>query len=206
MPQIALTTFLKLCLFSEKRKQSEYRRYLTPGDGYDFYRSLKRCVAETTYGEKTYDYCVGKYLNPLKRASERNLNREGLQSFVNWVRPLGQDFFEPPEGVASSPKGHLKVKLKPEVGIRIGAEKRVVAIWNTRTPELSQFVAGVGVQLLQSNLSAPPFDDCTFSLLDLRKNASYFAQGENPHIAKFIFDEFNWADAFFEENKKEEAA
>jgi hypothetical protein len=31
MPQIALTTFLKLWTHNSTRKESEYRKYLTPG-------------------------------------------------------------------------------------------------------------------------------------------------------------------------------
>ena len=206
MPQIALTTFLKLSLFDEKRKRREYGKYLRPGGGYDFYWSLKKCVSEMTFGGKTYDYCVGHILNPLKNAPERTNNTAGLQSFVKWLEGRDRQFFMPPEGVYASPKGHLKIKLRPEFGIFSNDQRNVVAIWNTKEPALTRFMAVVGIHLMEAKLKAVDFEDCKFTLLDLRKPFWYRSEVDQPYVAKFVVDELDWVDNFFEENEGKKAA
>jgi len=206
MPQIALTTFLKLCLLSEKRKKSEYAKYLGPGGGYDYYWSLKSCIADITFGEKTYDYCVGHTLNPLKKAAEKAHNTAGLQAFVKWLEGRPRDFFDPPEGVYASPKGHLKIKLRPEFGRISESQRSVVAIWNTNEPALTKFVAVVGIMMMSEKLQTGDFKDCKFTVLDLRKPFWYRSELPQPHVARFLAQELEWVDNFFQENVSKKAA
>ncbi len=202
IPQVALTTFLKLCMLTEAQKKSAYRKYFMPGDGYDFYWSLKKCVSKMTFEGKTYDGCVGEILNPLKNTAERKHNTDGLKEFVNWYNKWDRKFFAPPSGVYSSPKGYLKIKLKPEFGLQLPSERRVVAVWNTVKPQLTPFYGGVGIHLMNEVLKEGEFADCKFTMLDLRRPGWIVAEGLPRAIPVFLRNELAWIDNFFEEISK----
>jgi hypothetical protein len=206
MPRIALSTFLKYCLLSEKQKASSYRKYLNPGEGYDFYWSLKKCVSEITFGGHSYDHCMGTIINPLRKKVEQTHNAHGLRTFVYWLGGRERTFFAPPEATIATPKGYLSIRLKPEFGIVSDGERQIVSIWNTRTPDMTPFYAGVGIYLLEQNLCEGDFSDCKSTILDVRKHHWFRTDRIPATVPEFIEKEFVWIDKFFEDEAKKKAA
>jgi hypothetical protein len=201
MPQIGLTTFLKLFSKTTPQKMKEYGKYLTPG-GYDFYWTLKDSATALTVGGKQFSECE-KLILSMKRQSERDNNIAGLKSLSKWLdKQQNATFFEAPKAVCKSPKGHLLIKIEPEFGIKNVSERRLVTVWNAKSPDMSQTISGVGIYLMQQFLHEGEFADCKSAILDLRKNSLFVADVVPANVAMMVASEFAWVDEFFEQAKQ----
>ena len=76
MPNLSLTSFLKILSKGTPQKVQEYGKYLTPG-GYDFYWQLKEAALALTVGGEPFDRCVQSIIK-ITRDVERKHNFEGL--------------------------------------------------------------------------------------------------------------------------------
>jgi hypothetical protein len=197
VPQIALTTFLKLLTRGTPEKVGEYSKYLSPG-GYDYYWSLKAAASELTINGKPLGECEAQIKGSVRRASELEHNLSGLNSLAKWVAVQKGAFFKPPHAICWSPKKHLGVKLEPEFGLKTSEGSRIITLWNAKTSELSQRVAGVGIYLMKQHLRLDGHPNCEFSIFDLRKQRSFVALEPPTHIASMVASEFAWVDQFFE--------
>jgi hypothetical protein len=200
MPNVSLSSFLKILSQGTPQKIREYGKYLTPG-GYDFYWQLKDAAFALTVGGKTFDDCV-QPINQIKRDVERKHNYEGLKNLRKWISGQSCSFFPAPQGSCSSPKGYLKVKLEPEFGLQEGDKRRLIYIWNCKGTELKPVIAGVGIYMMQKHLAAGDYSDCSCGLLDLRKRRLFVTDSLPPGIPAMVSSEFAWVDNFFEQVAK----
>lgn len=205
MPQIALTTFLKLYSMNRLQKEREYKKYLKPGGGYDFYWTLKKSATAMTVGGKTYDESA-KIFKSISNAAEIKNNKEGLTSLDEWLGDAELKFFNPPHGAIKSPKEFLTIKLKPEFGFESSQGRRLVTIWNTKVPEITQRMAAAGIYLMDSQLRKGQFEDCACTVLNLRKKFLYITDRISDETKMSVTAELNWVDQFFEEHASEKAA
>ena len=203
MPQVALTTFLKLWSHRPGRKESEYRKYLSPG-GYDYYWSMKAGVDVLTNGGD-----LGKALSLLEglsRESERENNAHGIKTLAELLADhegKGQ-CFKAPHGSISSPLGHLTIKIEPEFGIEVeGSRRRLVALWNTKTPEMTTALAAVGFCLMFDAVVGDEFKDCSCSIYDLRQKRWLVADATTATMRAAIRRELDWVDRLFEKFRAE---
>lgn len=201
MPNIALTSFMKILSCSALQKSREYRKYLSPG-GYDFYWHLKDAAADLTILGKSFDECLEQIIQ-IKREVERTHNLHGLNSLRKWLADKKHcSFFSPPRGVCSSPKGHLTVKLEPEFGFEELGKTHLVQLWNCKGTELKPNVAAVGIYLLRQHLISDGFSETNCIILDLRKGKAFSGLAIPPNIPAVIASEFAWVDSFFEHASK----
>jgi hypothetical protein len=200
VPQIALTTFLKLLTKGTPQKASEYSKYLSPG-GYDYYWSLKDAASDHTVNGKSIDECEAQIRRSVSRPSELEHNLVGLKSLAKWAAAQKGTFFRPPHTICWSPKKQLGIKLEPEIGLKTADGTRVITLWNTKTSDLSQTMAGAGIYLMKRHLHLDDCLNCEFSILDLRKGRSFVAAELPAHIARMVASEFAWVDEFFESMK-----
>ncbi|HEX5106529.1 MAG TPA: hypothetical protein VFV87_22070, partial [Pirellulaceae bacterium] len=163
MPTISLTTFMKLCSKTPSSKATAYSKYLTPG-GYDFYQRLKVEANAATVLGKSHSDCE-EALASIANESERKHNLAGFKALVKWLITESGKFFAPPTALCESPKGFIKVRLKPEFGIETAVGRRLVTLWNTKKPELTSSIAGVGIYLMNQHLLKGDFEDCKSAVL-----------------------------------------
>jgi hypothetical protein len=104
--------------------------------------------------------------------------------------------------VCWSPKQYLAIKLDPEFGIETEEGTRIFALWNVKSPDLTQLVAGVGIYLMQQYLPLDKFINCRCTILDLRKNKLFISDKLPARVASMVASEFAWVDQFFETAKK----
>jgi hypothetical protein len=196
MPQIALTTFLKLWTHSPTRKESEYRKYLSPG-GYDYYWSMKDGAEILTSGGDLEQAL--SVLDGLSRESERENNAHGIKTLAQLLAELKGECFKAPRGSVSSPQGHLTIKIEPEFGIELeGSRRRLVALWNAKTPEMSTALAAVGFCLMFDAIVSDEFKDCSCSIYDLRQKRWLVADATTATMRAAIRRELDWVDSVFE--------
>jgi hypothetical protein len=106
----------KLWTHNSTRKESEYRKYLTPG-GYPYYWSMKAGAEVLTSGgdlERALSVVEG-----LTRESERVNNAYGIKTLAELLAEVKGKCFQAPRGSVSSPLGHLTIKVEPEFGIEL---------------------------------------------------------------------------------------
>jgi hypothetical protein len=202
MPNVSLSSFMKILSQGAPQKIREYGKYLTPG-GYDFYWRLKDAAYALTVGGQPFDKCL-QSINQIKSDVERRHNHQGFEALNKWVSGQGYSFFAPPKGSCSSPKGYLTVKLEPEFGMESGGHRRIVHIWNCKGTDLKQMTAGVGIYLMQKYLAVGAYGDCSCAILDLRKGRMFLAVKISTQIPLIVSSEFAWVDNFF--TQLEEAA
>jgi hypothetical protein len=82
VPQIGLTTFLKLLSKGTPQKAAEYGKYLTPG-GYDFYRTLKEAATAHTVGGVSLEDCAAIIKKNARRAPEIEHNIAGITALAH---------------------------------------------------------------------------------------------------------------------------
>jgi hypothetical protein len=204
MPQIGLTTFMKLWAQHPSRKEQEYRRYLTPG-GYDYYWSMKRAAAALTYGGLKVGEAL-RILAGIKREAEHQNNLAGITSLSKFLDGLDCSYFAPPRGLRTSPKGELTVKVEPQFGVKLQSERRLVTLWNTKSPEMTMPIATVGISLMFDALARDQFGDCTCSILVLRTGKWFVAERTTDEMRTAILRELEWIDRLFEKFRSERAA
>jgi len=201
MPNVSLSSFLKILSKGTPQKVQEYGKYLTPG-GYDFYWRLKDAARALTVEGKSFAECV-KPIEAISRAVEKAHNLEGLKSLQRWLEvAAAATFFRPPAANCSSPEGLMNVKLEPEFGIVIDGHRRLVQIWNSKGGTLNRTIAGAGIYLIQEYLCRAEFGDCEGAVLDLRKRELYLAAAIPPNIPMIVASELAWVDGFFKAHKK----
>jgi hypothetical protein len=200
MPNISVTSFLNIMGKGAPQKVREYGRYLSPG-GYDFYWRLKEAAYDLTVGGKPFPDCLASMLK-IKNDHERKHNIAMLESLHRWLSASEQIFFSAPKGQASSPKGHLVVKLEPEFGMVVNGERRLVQLWSNQGTALKQITAGAGIYLLTQKLSTASYSDCKCVILDLRKRQVFAADKIPAHTSTMVLSELAWADSFFEASAK----
>ena len=199
MPTIALTTFLKLCAKTPTAKATAYGKYLEPG-GYDFYWRLKAEARAMTLEGKPYFDCEQVIL-AIKNEAEREHNLAGLKSLAQWLDKEKEHlkFFAPPNAVCTSPKDHLSIRLAPEFGVQTSAGRRLVTLWNSKVPAMTQKIAAPGIYLKQQHLQTEQFSDCKCAIFDLRTASMFLSDAVPSELAATVAKELNWVDWFFEQ-------
>jgi len=199
MPAILLPTFLKLLLQSTPEKARDFRRYTRPG-GYDFYHSLKKAAHSMTVRGKGLERASLEVL-AISNDSERAHNIEALQRLGEWLKNRRGEFFEPPKALCRSPNKVLTVKLHPEFGLVHKNARMVIALWNTKEPKLTPTAAGIGIYMMQTQMKAGLFTDCTFHVLDLRENRLFGPASVPNHAASLLAAEFVLAEKLLEQDE-----
>jgi hypothetical protein len=182
-PRMALTTFLKLVMLPTNDKFQQLSKYETPG-GYDFYWSMKKAVSGIIEGKIDIEKAK-ETLDKLTNATERSHNLSGLKSAVKWLDKNPGTYFKPPSFDMKSPAGRFTIRLEPEIGHETPSGRKVIALWNTKVPELRKNTAGVGVALLTRELATGKFADCSFYILNLRTKKLWGPEcipNNAPHI------------------------
>jgi hypothetical protein len=201
MPQIALTTFLKLWSHGPTRKESEYRKYLAPG-GYDYYWSMKEGAKILTNGGELEQAL--SVVDGLTRESERENNAYGIKTLAELLAQLKGKCFEAPRGSLSSPLGHLTIKVEPEFGIELEkTRRRLVILWNSKTPEMTTALSAVGLCLMFDAVALNDFRDCSASIYDLRQRHWFIAAATTATMRNAIRRELDWVDRLFEKFRDE---
>lgn len=201
MPTLSLPAFLNIVSKGTPQKATSYGRYLSPGNGYDFYWRLKDAAEALTVKGQPFDLCI-QPLNAIKREAERKHNVEGLRSLQKILAKLDATYFASPEGRCSSPGNHLTVKLRPEFGLVKDGKRQLVQLWPSQAPGLTQTTAAIGIYLLKQHLAVGEYADCSCSILDLRRKRSYVADAIPPGVPAMVASEFAWADSFFGQQAK----
>lgn len=172
---ISFTTFLKISSLSNTSKKiSETNSLFSGGQGYDYYKNLKRLAPSIAKDETTIDE-FGKKIANLKREAERNHNLEMAKRLKKWTTKL--------DGITvldSRPSGLLKhnewkfgIRMKPELAYLKNDIQYVTYLWATKSPTLSKKVAGMGVYLLKAKLARSNWVNAKFQIYDLRKSKIY---------------------------------
>jgi hypothetical protein len=138
-------------------------------------------------------------LNGLSRETERENNAYGIKTLAELLAKLKGERFKAPRGSVSSPLGHLTIKTEPEFGIDLeGSRRRLVALWNTKTPEMTTALAAVGFGLMFDALVHDEFKDCSCSIYDLRQKRWLVADATTATMRAAIRRELDWVDRLFE--------
>ena len=193
---------MKLVSKGGPQKVAEYSKYMNSSGGYDYSWTLKDAASELTVGGKSIVECGLLIKKSITRPAEVEHNLFGLNSLSAWMSGQQGTFFKPPSAVCWSPKKHLGIKLAPEFGIMTTAGPRVVTLWNTKTPDLSQQIAGIGIYLMQHHLPLSEYQTCDCAILDLRKKKLYASIKTPANVANMVASEFAWVDQFFETIKQ----
>lgn len=201
MPTQSLNAFLKIITRTTPQKLSEYAKYQIPG-GYDFYWMLRDAAHARTVGGESPSECLQPILD-INRDVEKKHNKSAFK-VLNWwlTKENPTSFFEAPVGSIESPAGHLSVKLEPAFGYEKDGKRRLVHLWATQSPALTQNVAGCGLYLMKQNLCVDEFADCTPTILNLRKKTLITADAFHPSTTVMVASELAFADAYFNSIKK----
>jgi hypothetical protein len=197
MPTILLPTFLKFLLQPTIEKARDFRRYSQPG-GYDFYHSLKKAAHSMTVLGKRLDHASLQVL-AMSNDWERAHNVEALRRLDGWLKKRKGDFFEPPKGLWRSPNKVLTVTLRPEFGLVHKDKRKVIALWNTKDPQLTPTAAGIGIYMMQTRMKLGAFADCSFHVLDLREGRLYGPASISNHASSVLAAELALAEKLLEE-------
>ncbi len=202
MPVIGLTTFLKLCAATPTAKATAYGKYFEPG-GYDFYWRLKAMARAMTVDGIPYSECETVMLG-IKNAPEREHNLSGLKSLARWMDQEKKRvrFFAPPSAVCNSPKAYLAIRLAPEFGVETAAGRRLVTLWNSKTPAMTPKIAAPGIYLKHQYLRMGEFSDCSCAIFDLRTSSMLLADAASRQLGATVAKELAWVDWFFEQADK----
>ncbi len=172
---ISFTTFLKISSLSDTSKKiSETNGLFSGGQGYDYYKNLKRLAPSIAKDETSIDE-FEKKISSLKREAERNHNLEMAKQLRKWTSKLGDVTI-----LDSRPSGLLKpsgwkfgIRMKPELAYLKNNTQYVTYLWATKSPVLSKKVAGMGVYLLKEKLAKSNWINAKFQIYDLRKSKVY---------------------------------
>ena len=200
MPRISLSSFLKMLSKSGPQKAAEYGRYLGPG-GYDFYHSFKEQAKALTIADLAFESCA-EIIRKITNETERKHNLQCLEALDDWIGERTLSYFEAPKGVISTPKKLVAVKLEPEFGYTAETGRRLVYLWNSAEPPLTAPIAGVGVFMIQKYLCTDSYEDCSATILDVRKGKLFLSDKIPPRVEAMLNGEFAWIDGFFEEFAK----
>jgi hypothetical protein len=136
------------------------------------------------------------------RPAEIEHNLSALKSLSSWVNTYEGMFSKAPTAMCWSPTKDLGVKLEPAFGIKTSAGTRVVTLWNAKTSELNQRVAGISIYLMQKHLPLSEHPNCECAILGLRKKKLYVSIKVPTNVASMVASEFAWVDQFFETMKQ----
>lgn len=196
MPTQSLNAFLKIITRTTPQKLSDYAKYQTPG-GYDFYWMLREAAHARTVGGESSAECLQPILD-INRDVEKKHNSAAFKALDWWLNKENPAaFFEAPVGSFDSPSGYLSVKLEPAFGYEKDGKRRLVQLWATQTPPLTQSVAGCGLYLMKQHLCVGEFDDCVPTILNLRNKHLITAAAFHPSTVAMVASELAFADAYF---------
>lgn len=201
MPTQSLSAFLKIITRTTPQKLSEYAKYQTPG-GYDFYWMLRDAAYARTVGGESSAECLQPILD-INRDIEKKHNKSAFKALDWWLgKENPASFFESPVGSIESPAGHLSVKLEPAFGYEKNGKRRLVHLWATQSPALTQNVAGCGLYLMKHKLCVDEFSDCSPAILNLRNKTLITAEAFHSSTSVMVASELAFADAYFISIKK----
>jgi hypothetical protein len=203
MHSVGMTAFLKILTKGSPQKVKEYSKYLTPG-GFDFYYPLKQAAFAATVGGEDSDKVLAS-IQSISGDVQRKYNAMGFMAMLGWMKKSRpSQYFAAPSTTVSTPRGHLSVKLEPELGAVINGERRLVHVWYSKDLSLSRTAVTVGHRLIQKHLCTGAFEDCKASILDLRKKQLLTVEGDTLVMDLMISGEFAWIDNFFQAHERTE--
>ncbi|TMU89369.1 hypothetical protein [Brucella haematophila] len=137
MPNFGISSFLKILHLNEKPQKTEIRKRLNPSDGggYDFHGSVRRLCADLALNNAD-PRAVIERLKDIKKVSERDSARTGLQAFIKWKNEHPAQFVMANNVIYNSPKSLFKLTFKPNFSLITDDKVAAVHIWNTARPAL----------------------------------------------------------------------
>jgi hypothetical protein len=131
-------------------------------------------------------------------------NAYGIKTLAELLAEVKGKCFQAPRGSVSSPLGHLTIKVEPEFGIELeGTRRRLVTLWNTKTPEMTTGLAAVGFCLMFDSIVRDEFRDCSCSIYDLRQKRWLVADATTASMRLAVRRELDWVDRLFEKFRTE---
>ncbi len=195
MPNMSLSSFMKALLLSPAAKATHYNSYLK-GKGFQYYYKLNEAIKAITLQNASYDEAE-LIINTITEKARRQNCKTGFAAFNKAFLNGHGDFIEPPSGTLTSPLGYLTINVRPSACLVHGGRKKIISIWNTKSPSLNQITAAVGLTVMRRAL---PHDDKNEHIIaDLRKKGSYIAESFSPAISAMLASELAFADTFYEQ-------
>lgn len=165
---------------------------------------MKAGAEVLTTGQGGLEKALG-ITNRLSSEPERENNSYGIKTLAGMLADFEGTFFHAPHGVVSSPLGHLTIKVEPAFGIDLEGNRRLVTLWNTKTPDMTTALAAVGFGLMFDAVVRDDFGNCSCAIYDLRQKRRLVADATTETMRSAIRRELEWVDRLFEkfENEKE---
>ncbi len=182
MISFQLSAFLKLLSLTENQQVRELRKRLRPG-GLDYYLPMKQAIHRHLYEGESLSK-ASECITRLKQESRKRNNFSGLHSFEDWrARALGRVSSLPQFQTFKSPRNQFTVRLAPELALTMNDRVCVIALWNTKKPILTAYVAQIGVTLLKRQLRTVD-SNLELNILDLRLGRLHVPNSEvlNPGL------------------------
>lgn len=149
MPNFGISSFLRILHLNEKPQKTEIRKRLQPSEGgYDFHGSVRRLCTDLVLNSSDKALVIESLKN-IKRPSERDSARNGLQAFIKWKKEYSGQFRATNNVTYDSPKALFKLTFKPNFNLINDGQVIAVHIWNTARPPLN-------VHLVRAILSVFP--------------------------------------------------
>jgi hypothetical protein len=163
MPVIMhFSTFLKFLTLDTGDKIRQLEGYATPG-GFDFYRSSRDGI----FQHCAHGSARQKIIEDIAKTPPHNAVAHNVEIFehaANWLEKQKGKRVAPARGVWPSPNKIFSVHIEPEIGLQIGKNTRIVAVYPRKEPRLNRDKAGAGLLLLKRGYKGQ--SDEEFAILD----------------------------------------
>jgi len=170
MPTFGFAAFLKIASLNSKPQKTELRKRLfpTPGQAYDFHRSLKLASKKLLVDGIPIDGLL-EAAKDVAKLPERKSLISGLTKLGLWREGATGDTYKVPSKVYESPRRLFKIAAQPEFGLVNGPSRIAFQIWNTKRPDLKAEAAYSTLALLPELYAADEWQPSDFGVLSLHE-------------------------------------
>ena len=171
MLQFSLNTFIKICLLDTGKKIPEIQKKLGDEGGYDFYNSFQRATRAKLGGKSSEE--AKALISSLSNETERKYNSalfEQVQKKFGSIRSI-----EPVKSKKKlSFKNHqLEIVVDPLFMFEKSGVRKVVSVWGTKSPELSQRYAAVACFIMRETYKNTALANAVFHFYDGLQDKTY---------------------------------
>ena len=196
MTTIGFSAFLKLISLNPKPQHTLIRKRILPdgSSARDFHRSLRLRAHRLLVDGLTLDEVLAT-LGRIKRDSERQSARSGLEKLTEWRRLNPGALLTFPSMLFESPQKKFKVRYLPDFGIMMDGRSVAVHIWNTGKPQLDVRMTYAALSLFTEVNDNSPDDIAVLSL----RNSVLYRRNEVPDHSEIALNVIDRLDDIFDE-------
>lgn len=159
MPNFGISSFLKILHLNDKPQKTEIRNRFKPTEGgYDFHGSVRRLCTDLAVNNSDPATII-ENLKSIKKDSERDSARIGLQAFIKWKNEHPAQFATVNNVIYSSPQSLFKITFKPNFSFITDEKVTAVHIWNTARPALDDRIVKAVLSLFPGLYTVNKPDD-----------------------------------------------